>query len=522
MNNSFSRRVAHSYETGSQVIAQLQAWKPQQAERYLGIFLDTLESIPPKVDVYLSLLEMTRPVVSMIASDLSKFYLARPLPLCEVEADLFNRVNACWLKMAEGYSYCAKNIPPEGQERLRLIATCLQRCIYYVGQSILEHQRNYQECRQGLWLDLHNHYRLAEVLDIEQLTLPDAFNQLARSNSCRSSYVAVLLTDMAGCYSLSPREQTWVYRWAASWSSLVGLRRVRPEETLPQYIVDLTQDSALRSVSDCAQIETLRALETFRLVDKVKQIKDQLGRKVSPEKLLLGDGYSAEECAHLLPIVAKCWSQARSSRKFRRLRATGNARLCSGFEAMYYHITGKRFVLPEIESEPEAILADQEAQSNADKALWADDWAVMNQSANGFGLARWFSERRVALGQLLALCPPDGKRFLLAKSRWLMLERDGRLVLGVKVLPGLPVGVSVRRLGADSGQTDDGSFYQAAFMLPVVAPSAEKLPSLVLPKGYFVQAQSLEITTDEGKVRVRLFKKLEQGTDFERVSFVPC
>lgn len=522
MNNSFSRRVAHSYETGSQVIAQLQTWQPQQAEMYLGIFLDTLEAIPPRIDVYLSLLEMTRPVVSMIASDLSKFYLAKPLPLCETEADLFNRVNACWLKMAEGYSYCAKNIPPEGQEQLRLIATCLQRCIYYVGQSILEHQRNYQECRQGLWLDLHNHYRLAEVLGIEQLALPDTFNQLARSSSCRSSYVAILLTDMAGCYSLSPREQAWVYCWAACWSSLVGLCRVRPEETLPPYIVDLTQDSALRSVSEYAQIETLRALETFRLVDKLKQIKRQLGSKVSPEKLLLGEGYSAEECAHLLPIVTKCWSQVRSSRKFRRLRATGNARLCSGFGAMYYHITGKRFVLSEIENEAEAILADQEGQSNADTALWADDWAVMNQSANGFGLARWFSERRVALGQLLALCPPDGKRFLLVKSRWLMLERDGRLVLGVKVLPGLPVGVSVRRLGSDPEEADDGRPYQAAFMLPVVVPSTERFPSLVLPNGWFVQAKELEIITDEGKARVRLLKKLEQGMDFERISFVQC
>ena len=44
-----------------------------------------------------------------------------------------------------------------------------------------------------------------------------------------------------------------------------------------------------------------------------------------------------------------------------------------------------------------------------------DEWEVVNQSANGFRLMRSIAGAKIAHGQLLAVCPHDGDRFILAQ-----------------------------------------------------------------------------------------------------------
>ena len=132
-------------------------------------------------------------------------------------------------------------------------------------------------------------------------------------------------------------------------------------------------------------------------------------------------------------------------------------------------------------------------------------------------MVRSTSGKKIAHGQLLALCPHDGARFLLAQVKWLMQEKGGGLISGVRALPGIPFAVAARPLDRNTG--GDGK-YQRAFLLPAV-PSVNAEQSLVVPQGWFRADRIIELFTD-GAWRVRLVHVLDDGSDFDRVSFVVC
>ena len=146
-----------------------------------------------------------------------------------------------------------------------------------------------------------------------------------------------------------------------------------------------------------------------------------------------------------------------------------------------------------------------------------DSWTVANTSANGFRLRRSSVGRKMAHGQLLALCPHDGERFLLGQTTWLMQDKSGGLVAGIRTLPGIPAAVAARQV--DVAGVPVGK-YQSAFLLPAV-PAVGAEQSLVIPQGWFRYGKIIELDTDRSW-RVQLLRVLDDGPDFERVGFVVC
>lgn len=519
-------------QTGCEIIARIPLANPQQAETDFNRFLDSLLAAPPDGETYFRLLEHARLSIAFVAEELAKRYLNKPLPLGDIEEAIFQQIVTLWRKTARAYAHCAEKDSPEAEDaaHARRVAMILHRCIHHTGMAIVEHQRARREFPWGLWLDLHGYYGSAEEWGVATLAIPDALESLGRNTHCTAVYIGFLLCDMAGCYSLSVREQTLVRRWANYWSPLVSLHKAEPGESLPQFVVDLMQDVALRPVTECLQTDHLRRLDTSRLAMQISQIRQQLKQKIPPAQLTLGDDCTAGQCNRLLEHLSRPWSQARAPRKFRRRATSGITKLCTGFEEMHYFISGREFEQPENvrtysrqkfeslfafrhQTDPLQMLQIRQEQL----AYGVDIWEVVNQSANGFRLVRSTSGKKMAHGQLLALCPHDGERFLLAQNTWLMQENGGGLIAGIKALPGMPFAIAARPLeqtGADTGK------YQRAFLLPAV-PSVAAEQSLVLPQGWFRVDRVIELFTD-GIWRVKLLHVLDDGPDFERVSFEVC
>jgi len=524
------------FQTGSEIIARLPLANPAQAALDLERLLDSLMAMPPESETYFRLLEHARLPIAFVTEDLAKRYVNKPLPLGDIEEDVFLQVTTLWRKAARAYAHCAERDSPDdhGAAHAQRVAMLLHRCIQNTGMSIVEHLRARRELPWGLWLDLHGYYASAEEWNIATLAISDPLEPLGRSTHIQAAYVSFLLCDMAGYYSLSAREQTLVRRWAACWAPLVGLRTAQPGEALPQFVIDLMQDSALRPVADCLQTEHLRCLDTSRLALQLTQIKQQLRQRIPPGELGLGDDCSAGQCHRLLDTISRPWSQARAPRKFRRHATSGAARLCTGFKEMHFHISGKEFEQPEnvriySRRDYESLFAFRHQVDptqvlqvhQEDYASLLDAWEVVNQSANGFRLVRSTSGRKMTHGQLLALRPHDGESFLLAQNTWLMQEKEGGLIAGVRALPGLPVAVAARSI-AEEGETlwEFSTTYHRAFLLPAI-PAVNAEQSLVIPQGWFRKGRTIELYS-AGAWRVRLVRVLDSGPDFDRVSFELC
>lgn len=515
-------------ETGLNFLSRLPLANPLQAEAALNQFFDSLLDSPPPALAYLNLLEQTRVPLCFVEEELARRYVNKPLPLGDVEEQAFQQVISIWRKVTRAYSHCAQlDSDAEDPEHALRVSLVLHRCIYYTSMIVVEHHRARRELPAGVWLDLHGYYASAEEWGVATYPLADALDPHGRATHCSAAYVAALLMDLAGPYSLSVRDQGLVRRWATLWAPLVSVHGAEPGEALPPFVVDLLQDMGLKPVADSLNTSQLRRLDTSRLAMVLTQVRQQLAQKISPAQIGLGEDCSAGVCKRLLEHLSRPWTQARAARKFRRHATSGIARVGAGFEAMHYFISGREFTQPEntrVYSRQEfdtlfvfRHMDDPSAKLQIHQGIQVavpDEWEVVNQSANGFRLIRSVAGAKVAHGQLLALCPPDGDRYFLAQVTWLMQDRGQGLVAGVAALPGGPQAISARLL---TGHGDRSELYSRAFLLPAVEAVGSP-QSLVLPIGWYQAGRVIEIYTD-GPWRVRLDHVLQEGPDFERVSF---
>ena len=518
-------------QTGSDYLARLPLTDPQRTASDLQHFFASLHASPPDLETYFRLLEQARTPLEALCEALAKRYLNKPLPLGEREEAAFCTAISLWEQVTNCYDQCG-NQPvedDEGQAHRRRVATLLHRCIHYTGRILTEHQRARREYPRGLWLTLHGYYASAEEWDLSTAPVSDPHEILGRHSSCLAAYVAIILCDMAGSFGLPCRDQTLTQRWALYWAPLVSLHPLGNGEKAPAFVIDLMHDSALRPSAECQKTEALRRLDTRRLALQIGQLRQQLKQKATPAQLALGTECTASQCSHLLATLSRPWAQVRAPRQFKRHASTGITRLCTGFEAMHFYISGREFEQPDNVStysrrEYETLFAFRHQENPqqtrqirpSQPAFRLDDWELINQSANGFRLARSASGKSLAHGQLLALCPPDSGTFLLAKATWLMQEKDGGLTAGMLALPGIPTPIAARCI---TPPEPPGRF-ERAFLLPAVSSMSTE-QSLIVPAGWFRAGSLIEIHTDAHWM-IRLTRVLDAGADFEQVAFVRC
>lgn len=515
-------------ETGFQILSRLPLANAQQAEVDINRFLDSLLQAPPPAHVYLQLLEQGRISLCFIEEDLARRYTHKPLPLGDTEEAAFRQVVATWLKAARAYAHCASlQGPGDGIDDAERLALILHRCIYYTGMAIIEHHRARRQLPPGLWLDLHGFYASAEEWGVATVAVADPLDPLGRSTHCGAALVALLLTDLAGPYSLSVRELSLVRRWANNWAPLVAIRPLSDGEALPDCVIDLMQDTGLVTASNNSRLENLRRLDTSQLALQLQRTRQQLQERLLPAQLGLGEDCTNNQCQRLLRRVQRPWTLVRAGRQFRRHHAAGVARVCSGFAAMHYYVSGKEFSQPEnarIYSRREfdslfafRHMADPTQEPTAVQSqpgFTLDEWEVLDQCANGFRLLRSNAGRKLESGQLLALCPHDSNAHLLAQVAWARQEQNDCLVAGVAALPGRPEAVAVRSLAAESGRSEP---FSRAFLLPAV-PVVGAEATLILPLGWYHPLRVVDVYTDT-LWQARLQRVLSDGSDFERVTF---
>lgn len=481
--------------------------------------------LPPKP--FLQLLEQARTPLTAVLEAHAKRFHGKAVPLGDVEEEAFRLTRDTWLLAARAYARCAQGNDRNDAEHSDRIAVILHRCLHYTGLAIHEHFLARRELPPGIWLDLFGYYASAEEWGIANRPVPDP-QAPSQTTHCTAALITVLLTDLAGPYSFGVRDINLIRRWAALWSPLVSVHHASRGDSLPEYVVDLTQDIGLKFSKDLTPNNTQRRLDTSRLAIQISQAQLQLKQRVQPLQLGLGHDVSSGQCQAMLDTLARPWTQASSPRRFRRRQASGVAQTTTGFEAIHYCISGEEFRQPDSvrqysRQEYEALFAfrhqvDPTSQLEIRKReldFPVDEWQVLNHSATGFRLERTATGQKVAHGQLIGIKPPDGERMLLAQVHWLMQAHDdGGLVAGVGVLPGSPVAIAARATGVNVSTSEP---YSRAFRLPELT-AMHTQATLVLPTGWFQIGRVIEVY--EGAAwRARLTGIIDKGADFEHVSF---
>ena len=535
-------------------IAQLQLTNLHQAHGVVRAQLDEFNRYPMRGLERLRTLELLRETVAHLQTDYARKLTARKLPLNEEEFTILVCITALWQLMVNGYQRCLQSLLA-GDKQLGAYGPMLcQRCLLYTDWQVSECLRNGYEFEGKLWQQLHTIYAFCEqqgwqaepvslfkelhslygISEKEASKLNDLTDGLNSSTvPCHTLYVKTLLSCQAYPGALSRSQALLLERWLLRWSATIPLERhyTVSKGDAPPLAVDLASSRGLQSLhqltaaqlqasADDSGLRYLPMLPLSKLL-RVKTILLQQGQ--SPQQLELEEGQSSADCIELLTYLHSRWCDTSGAPD--TMQRGKQARIGYGLEDIYSLITDKPFKTRarDIGSDTLArkqiatfgrVLAEDNRPAGDSVAL--EIWQITNENMLGAQLLRdGTGGTRVGLNQIVAVRGADSEATLLGSISWVQVTLTGQLSAGIRYLPGLPQAITVKGTGIHS---NTGKNMAAAVLLPAV--TTLNIPSsLILPRDWFAVGRVIEVISDKHTLKVKLNLSIENGLDYERVSF---
>jgi hypothetical protein len=478
---------------------QLQLTNLQLAHSQLLTQISEFNRLPLDGQERLNTLELLRDTVHYVQRDFARRLISRPLPLSDSELITLLSIVKLWQAMALGYQHCLQERITVDKRLGKRGAMLCQRCLLYSGLAILEHLRTGYEFDPALWQHLHSLYAFAEGQAVQHREIPDSFNGNVPLNSCRNSYVKILLTCHARTPELTRSQLQMLDTWLSEWSEMVPVQRsyTTSKGDAQPLTLDLGGTQGLQPIQLAAHRPNMRYLTMMPLSKmlRVKSILLQQGQ--TPRQLKLGDNYSATECIDLLTHLHRCWCEDNSTRFANRSPGSQSAQLC--FQPGNIH----------------SLLSGKTAPGSS-PAL--EGWQLENQSLLGAMLARVDTAgTRLSSRQLVALRVGDAESFKLGVTTWVSVTRAGQLHIGVRYVPGAVQAIMLQS-AAEKDSAATGSSIPALLLHPV--PALKTPASLVVPSGWFEPGRIVEIRQQNGTTQqAKTGFSVDRGIDYERVSF---
>jgi len=496
--------------------------------------IEELNCFELAVSERLKILELLREPVLFVQAEQAKKFSNRAVPLARPEREILMNVVALWSAFGCGYQHCLQSL---GGMSAGLIASggelalACQRALWCASQQIAERFRCYQDISGEDWALLHRLYAFAEERKLPDQQVEHPVHQDQWKTTCMETYVQPLLLHAANPSEHTSRQLGLAARWLDRWGNNARVRRTAPASengaTHP-LAVNLAGRSGPQRVQAgdgaASAPDAQRYLDVEELSKSIRSRLALLKKGDAPASLSLGDDVPPQLAEHLLTQLHRQWCEDKPERSPPRKSASGTAELATGMGAMHFYITGLPFRQPGearelTKAQREEIATFGRISTHADDAyavqngLALEQWHIRDESLAGLRLERKSGAGRFVHTQLMAVRPDDARHFLLGTTRWLVVDENYGLKVGMRALPGIPQGIAIRATGLNA-MADK---YVPALMVSAV-PALRTPESLVLPVGWFRPKRVIEVYTDKSR-QMQLNAVLERGADFERVAY---
>jgi hypothetical protein len=510
--------------------ASCKAWLQQLPLANVGAaqqdLLDEIEEFnlfPTSAGNRLGVMETLREAVNFVQIEQAKRFMNRPLPMTEAELTAFDDTVELWDQMRVGYARCLEAAEAREAGMRAQAGLVAQRLGAYIGLKMFHHHRAYRELQPDDWRALHEMYAQAERLGVAEEAVKDYLNRDIHDTSPRIAYARAVLMAMSGPHELVQRQLTFVAflleRWAVKLE--VSKSPVAEEKGVLPLVADLAGDRC-PSRGDL-KAAAPRFLDTRKLAKSLRNRVGLLRKGESPSKLALGEDCVQPSCEQLLIYLFRQWCQMKPAPVQRRVAS--DAQVCAELAAIHHYISGgapKQAVdhtkltqtqRMELETLGRLRTTPDEEYSNAHGYL-LEDWLLDDDSPQELRLRRPASRagKRYVHGQLVAVRPADGRAFHLGQVRWLLCSAQGEVRAGVKLIPGIPTGISLRPMGLNAVEQ---SVYGLS-LAPIAGQQAA--PTLILPTGSYKAGRSFEVPGEKPRT-LKLTELVERGADFERAAY---
>lgn len=532
-------------------IADLPKANIGETARRLYQGLSELNQLLTPSDNRLQLLELLRPEVYYVCKHLERHFLHQSIVLDERSRKIANLCQALQGHLAMGYKQIIVRIAPRfSKDRAPLLTQALQRAMHGLNGSLVRATELYSPVPDGLWLELHQLYRIACTHRLQRLNVRDELASQTQNLSIEQTYLAALLLGAARCNQLRQSQIARLAEVLEPWSQRLKLEPQTSASGLFAVAPALDVGPRYRSKFRPEQLDSLLAVDPQPLV---AAIEAHMKNSDSPTPLPVPAGLSLDTLQHL----SAAWGQA-VERSFQRTASQGTLNLCVGMSALHFYLGGQRpfseiLKTPGIgraqfkASEPAGRDKDQwhhafdaAPQGTADAMLpyeeieypqlQTDDshepsdhnrhfptyaLPVINHSPGGYCLA-WPGEVPAELqaGEMVGIEDSAGAGWSIAVVRWVRQVRGGGTQMGIEqVAPyAEPCGLQLVRT------RDEHSHYLRGLLLPAI--SAVDLPATLLaPRLPFQEGNKVLINTNGEERRAGLDRRVASTNSFNQFAY---
>lgn len=275
-----------------------------------------------------ALLELLRPPMEHIFNALSKHFLNQSVVLAERERKVLNLAQSIQANMATGYKICVVHACQKLRDKeLKHIATVgIHRAISSLTLSLCRCLQLYFQPPKGLWLELHQLYRLATYHSLDNKEVKDKQLKLVESFTISEAYARAL--TLAGCRpnQLRQNEITMAYDALEEWCGYIDVSNDKENAI---FVIDPTRDLGPQYLNRApANAEACLYLHSKELVEKLQQAESGASGLTIPDKMTPG----------LINHLSHSWGTS-AERSFRRTECKIPVKLCLGLSALHHFIS---------------------------------------------------------------------------------------------------------------------------------------------------------------------------------------
>ncbi len=460
----------------------------------------------------LKITEQLRETVEIVQSGYARKIVGKPLPLNEIEAQIFDEIVSLWEAVVVSYGHC---LDADAKGESRHLALICQRCLRYTGAQLLDNMRLSHEADASLWRQFFGLYKFSEAAGFAMLPVLESLKLHPDPSSCTDYFVRTLLIGQADPYEIQRSQFDIVSRWVDEWVSMVSISKEMPKSAKlsPPIAVDL---DAARCVSPSGT--DMRYLDTVELGKHLKIQAALLEQGKPPGQLGLGE-FPVETCLSLVRRLHRCWCEGKVARVFEARSISHSTAVCFGLPAAHHCLSEKPFSQPGAESKLSKkqheeirifgrVITKEEREA---AAVETENWDVQDETGKGFSLIRRGKGMRVSPGHFVGI--KSNERFSPCVIRWVIEGLDGSVNMGLGLLEGRAEAVAVRQTGINL--TVSTKYVQAVLL------HNEDKQSLVMPKGWYLRNRVIEIRDkDNLSMELKLTELLGKGADYERAAFI--
>ncbi|MBS4078961.1 molecular chaperone [Pseudomonas rustica] len=518
-----------------------------ETARQLYQGLGELNQLLTPSDNRLHLLELLRPEVYFVCQHLERHFLHQAIMLDERSRKISNLCQALQSHLAIGYKQIVVRIAPKySKDRAALVGLALQRAAHALKGQLVRATQLYSPPPEHLWFELHQLYRIACQLQLQQRRVHDDLSSLTTELSLEQTYIAALLLGSARCNQLRQNQIARLAEVLEPWSALLKLHPGTPDDGLFAISAELDVGPRYRSMFRSEQRAGLLGFDPQPLVNTLEA---HLLHQDTSKPLPVPTGLSFDTLQHLHAT----WGEA-AERSFQRTVGQGNLTVCVGMSPLHFYLGGERsfsdmlkhpgaraanFSHAVVQGEKdswshafdaapqnnEEFLPYEEIQydhlgedeSSADAAPHYPTYAlpVINHSPGGYCLG-WPKEVPAELqaGEMLGIQDSVSLGWSIAVIRWIRQVRGGGTQMGIELVAphAQPCGLQLVR------SRDDHSQYLRGLLLPEI--SAIDVPATLLaPCLPFQEGSKVLINTHGKEHRAGLDRRVASTHSFNQFAY---